>query len=411
MHVGLGIFHELQPGFQSTIAREGFTAPGLPAGTAFSGLPLASHNGSGHVAFNANNGGGIWSTRSGSLELIVKAGDDASAAGAGYVFDFLDNPAQNAAGDLAFRASVNNDPPGTPPHKKKFEHGIWKDTGAGPALLVATSLDPSVDRLSLPAIDRDGVVTYWYAGPATQGIVVEGKGAIARDGLIAPGTSAFYSGVSPVFAHNVFGQVAFRSQLAGPGANTENNSGLWRYDRDAVEAVALESEPAACLGPDVEYAVFGDVLLSHAGRVAFVARLRGNAVNQADNRALFAMDQTMQLVPVIRTGQQFDVGVGEMRTVKTVTFTHESTETGYGPFAADGTLVFTMTFTDLTGGVFSARVGCRVDADGDGQVTLLDFMAFMNLFGEGDPRADFEEDADLNLFDFLPFVNEFNTGC
>lgn len=70
-----------------------------------------------------------------------------------------------------------------------------------------------------------------------------------------------------------------------------------------------------------------------------------------------------------------------------------------------------MTFTDLTGGVLSARIGCRVDADGDGQVTPLGFMAFMNLFGTGDPRADFEEDGDLTLFDFLAFVNEFNTGC
>lgn len=54
---------------------------------------------------------------------------------------------------------------------------------------------------------------------------------------------------------------------------------------------------------------------------------------------------------------------------------------------------------------------CRADLDGDGELTLFDFLAFQNLFSLGDPRADFDGDGDLTLFDFLAFQNEFAIGC
>ncbi|NRA57065.1 MAG: right-handed parallel beta-helix repeat-containing protein [Phycisphaerales bacterium] len=54
---------------------------------------------------------------------------------------------------------------------------------------------------------------------------------------------------------------------------------------------------------------------------------------------------------------------------------------------------------------------CRVDLDGDGRLTLFDFLAFQNLFDAGDPGADFDADGRLTLFDFLAFQNEFDAGC
>ncbi|UYV13028.1 MAG: hypothetical protein NCW75_01780 [Phycisphaera sp.] len=54
---------------------------------------------------------------------------------------------------------------------------------------------------------------------------------------------------------------------------------------------------------------------------------------------------------------------------------------------------------------------CRVDLDGDGQLTIFDFLAFQNLFDAGDPLADFDADGDLTIFDFLAFQNEFDAGC
>ena len=62
-------------------------------------------------------------------------------------------------------------------------------------------------------------------------------------------------------------------------------------------------------------------------------------------------------------------------------------------------------------GAFEFRPVCRVDLDGDGTLTLFDFLAFQTLFDVGAPRADFDGDGDFTLFDFLLFQSEFAAGC
>ncbi len=54
---------------------------------------------------------------------------------------------------------------------------------------------------------------------------------------------------------------------------------------------------------------------------------------------------------------------------------------------------------------------CAVDLDGDGELTVFDFLAFQNFFATGDRRADFDGDGALTLFDFLAFQNAFDAGC
>ncbi|MFI4917810.1 MAG: GC-type dockerin domain-anchored protein [Phycisphaerales bacterium JB060] len=55
--------------------------------------------------------------------------------------------------------------------------------------------------------------------------------------------------------------------------------------------------------------------------------------------------------------------------------------------------------------------GCRADLDGDGELTIFDFLTFQNLFDSGDLAADFDGDGSLTIFDFLSFQNEFDAGC
>ena len=55
--------------------------------------------------------------------------------------------------------------------------------------------------------------------------------------------------------------------------------------------------------------------------------------------------------------------------------------------------------------------GCAADLDGDGVLTVFDFLAFQNLFAAGDLEADFDGDGALTLFDFLAFQNAFDAGC
>ena len=59
----------------------------------------------------------------------------------------------------------------------------------------------------------------------------------------------------------------------------------------------------------------------------------------------------------------------------------------------------------------SATSSCPADFDGDGELTIFDFLAFQNAFDAGDLRADFDSDGELTIFDFLEFQNQFDAGC
>ncbi|UYV13295.1 MAG: hypothetical protein NCW75_03180 [Phycisphaera sp.] len=56
-------------------------------------------------------------------------------------------------------------------------------------------------------------------------------------------------------------------------------------------------------------------------------------------------------------------------------------------------------------------IACQADLDGDGELTIFDFLAFQNLFDTGDLAADFDSDGALTIFDFLAFQNAFDAGC
>ena len=66
---------------------------------------------------------------------------------------------------------------------------------------------------------------------------------------------------------------------------------------------------------------------------------------------------------------------------------------------------------DINGDGIPDKCQCLADLDGDGELTLFDFLAFQNLFDMGDLAADFDGDGELTLFDFLAFQNQFDAGC
>ncbi|MEQ8317769.1 MAG: DUF1028 domain-containing protein [Phycisphaerales bacterium] len=55
--------------------------------------------------------------------------------------------------------------------------------------------------------------------------------------------------------------------------------------------------------------------------------------------------------------------------------------------------------------------GCYADFDGDGVLTIFDFLAFQNAFQDADPIADCDGSGSLDIFDFLCFQNSFDSGC
>ncbi len=61
--------------------------------------------------------------------------------------------------------------------------------------------------------------------------------------------------------------------------------------------------------------------------------------------------------------------------------------------------------------MFYSAAACYADFDGDGDLTIFDFLEFSNLFDAGDLAADCDGDGGLSIFDFLCFQNAFDAGC
>jgi hypothetical protein len=68
-------------------------------------------------------------------------------------------------------------------------------------------------------------------------------------------------------------------------------------------------------------------------------------------------------------------------------------------------------FTNNAHQAFTVRGSCAPDFNGDGQVNVSDFLAFLQAFAAGDARADFTQDGQVNVSDFLAFLQAFAQGC
>ncbi|MEO1008718.1 MAG: PQQ-dependent sugar dehydrogenase [Planctomycetota bacterium] len=66
---------------------------------------------------------------------------------------------------------------------------------------------------------------------------------------------------------------------------------------------------------------------------------------------------------------------------------------------------------DVNGDGIPDDCQCLADIDGDGELTIFDFLEFQNLFDAGDLAADINGDGELTVFDFLEFQNLFGAGC
>ena len=80
--------------------------------------------------------------------------------------------------------------------------------------------------------------------------------------------------------------------------------------------------------------------------------------------------------------------------------------------AIGGSETFHMGFDQGVADVYDlACLICKPDLDGDGALTIFDYLAFQTAFGTGDMAADFDGDGELTIFDFLAFQTAFAEGC
>ncbi|MGF1607346.1 MAG: choice-of-anchor tandem repeat NxxGxxAF-containing protein [Rhodothalassiaceae bacterium] len=134
----------------------------------------------------------------------------------------------------------------------------------------------------------------------------------------------------------------FSSFLTGVGVDGTNDFGIFT----SSGLVARAGEQA----PGTGGAVFSDFVspnLNDAGEVAFESVLTGAGVGITNNSGIFAQlaDGTLELI--LRKGDMFDVGGGDLRTIAGLNLFDGLDDNG-------GDLAFLASFTDGSQGLFTA---------------------------------------------------------
>ncbi len=288
------------------IAREGFHAPGTPAGAVF-GNPLnivpgfdnttpfsaLSVNNSGQVAFRGDLlpglGGvedfftdhGIWRDNT----LVARVGSQAPGTPEGTVFGGFQFVLNNA-GQVAFRGDLRTGGGVTSSNNS----GIWRDNtlvfregtqapDAPAGALLRTFNDFTVGdtgQVAFQAAIAGGVVN-----PGIHGLW-QGDTLLFTEGSQAPGVEdgTVFNGTFFDLTLNNTGQLAYTAEISnGPGGTSGPNTGIWRNNT----LVAREGTQAPGTPEGALFGHFGGSLrnpvLNNAGQVAFFNTLKAGIGN------------------------------------------------------------------------------------------------------------------------------------
>jgi hypothetical protein len=378
------------------------------------------------AAFNANNGFAVWAAAPGQMPA-AQAYSGLAAPGTGAAFEFLDQPAGNAAGTLLFRATVGT----------ANDMGLWSVVNGALGEVAAPGMQAPgapagaafVEVGLQPSLAAGDAAAFWAritgggTSPAEDtGIwawTAQGVSAVAREGDAAPGLAGVFIG--PLGEHPAAGggSVAFTSNLLGQSIDAGNNSAVWLSRGGVLTALAREGDQAPRLPSGVLFAGFNEPAVNESGQVMFVARLRGAGVTPAAASVLYSTDTAGRLYPVVRTGDFVDVGSGPMRMVDEIIFDNDPSS-GRTQFIAGGVSIFKLVFRDpsappsmaLSQGVETAAFRCAADIDGSGALNINDFVFFMSAYASGNIRAtDFTGDGVLNINDFIFYMSAIAGGC
>ena len=403
--------------------REGTPAPGTPAGVSFwfaAFLPTYAPdlaippllNNVGQIALsgfvkgsgtNNTNNTGIWTGGSGSLGLVVRAGDHAADLPSGVNYDYgLFTGALNDAGQIPFLSylvgsGVDNTNYG----------GYWSGT-SGNLALVARVGDPApgtpagVNFGSLfgsHGFNNAGriAIESFLAGNVDstndEGLWSNASGSlelVAREGSQAAGAPAganygmfSLSGGWPVL--NNAGQIAFVTEIDGAGVDESNNEGIWSGETNDLALVTRRGDQAPDALSGVHFKDLDYPALNSSGQIAFRAELTGSGVGTANDRGIWATDATGALHLIARAGDQLEVSPGDFRTLSDINFSSASgnSDGRSSGFNNLGQLVFWAKFTDSSQGVFlsSAVAHLPGDFNNDGTVDAADYVVWRKTDG------------------------------
>lgn len=262
-----GVYLATSTGVQP-VAVAGEPAPGTKVvfGYKFDGLVM---NQSGHVAFEGDLSGagvesanhiGIFSTRSGKLELVARVGDPISTQGDGTVLKrSIREPLMlSAGGQVTFLAELGGTNASTIDHKQ----GIFLDR-SGELMLVAST------GTKLP--DNDGNEVFKH--------------------LFRP-------------IGNRAGQIVFRANVGTPGRK-DGRRGIFTNGSGPLKSIALVGDPVPGVGQGVKFKSLDGLMLNDKGHTIFTAVLEGEAVDATNNVGVFS-NRMGRLEAIVRTGIAID---------------------------------------------------------------------------------------------------------
>jgi hypothetical protein len=347
------------------LARAGSAAPGN--GIAFGAITGALFNGanyllSGYALTSLGDATAIWSTSSGSLQLVAINGAQAPGEAAGSLFDEVDNYATlNSSGTVAFASFMTGNG-----FNLSNSLTIWSGTPGNIAPLVAfgspapgTPAEDSFSSFGSPTINNNGRIT--FAGSLQGGDVSASNSGgiwsgtpgslalVARAGAAAPGLggSIAFSSFS-YYLLNGANNTAFVASVTGPGVTSADNTGIWSQTAGGL-ALVMRSGDTALSTPEIE---------SNAmGQIAFEAPIEGAGLpSYADGIWLF--DPSAGLLPIAYSGELFQVAPGDFREINVVEmYSGSGGQDGLGTSLNDsGQIAFLAAFTDGSSGIFRADV-------------------------------------------------------
>ncbi|MFI4882494.1 MAG: GC-type dockerin domain-anchored protein [Phycisphaerales bacterium JB064] len=269
--------------------------------------------------------------------------------------------------------------------------GRWGVSNGGHATLAGMTTSTRGDgQMIINAESLGGATTLWVSQDAVVDVPIvlnmaptatqffAARLARTGDGLAELGPDSMLLGRGQVFGHfRVAGVIAPGGQPAG---------GQPRLDRILLNQATLELTPTARVelelaGPD---ATQRD-RLDGTGELVLGGTL---AVHLVDGYTPEPGDRIELLRPAVLSGAFASYEIDPAASAS-----------GVGP----AHVVYT--------GNIATLVICAADRDGDGELTVFDFLEFQNQFDAGAPRADLDGDGTLTIFDFLMFQNAFDAGC
>jgi hypothetical protein len=287
------------------------------------------------VVISTVTGQGIWSTATGSLQMVVRNGSPFPPGAPGEIFttQFVLNQDPVALNDLGQIAHV--------------------------AVLQGTTVTPQ---------NNTAIVVH---GPS-------GVELYLREGNAAPETEigTVFTGFYLPRLNNA-GEIAF---VGFVDSSNENRSGIWAGAKDNLQLIVREGDFAPGTTTPTTFHQFDSLRsqpsFNDAGQIAFAARLRGPAVNSSNDMGIWGVSSLGELLLVAREGDAIEVTPNDFRVIETLN------PSAVDPDAvlpvhlnARGQIAFHARFVDGTEGLFLSNALAVPEPSSIGMVLSLLLLA------------------------------------